>query len=141
MRLINNGGRCCGVKEIYGLPYHPSLIVNDLEEDPLDGTYPDAGDAGGFEEFRNPGKRFYTGARDQETAEDRLRVYLEYLDEMRPDGICQIILNVGVPGDPDEEHQRAWIPLLKKLGFTRSVTSLNSNSGNTIAIYHRKSGA
>src|SRR5690606_14939673 len=116
MYLINNGGRCCGVKEIYGLPSHPSLFVNDLEEDPLDGVYYDACDSCGLEDFQHPGKRFYTGARDRELAEDRLKAYLDYLDEMRPDGICQIILNVGVPGEPDEEHQRAWIPLLKKLG-------------------------
>jgi hypothetical protein len=135
MYLITHGGKCCGIKAIHALPYLPMRPVSALEDEDLC-TFRVTSESNGYFDYRNPAKKFYDKVAPMESGEERLRRYLAYLDEVRPQGVTEIVLTTYT----GNAHPAAWEPLLLSLGFKAVNSCKNSNSKQTITIYHRNSG-
>lgn len=138
MKLVCHGGKCCGIKTIHSLGSRADAVFPPLSKmkRPFrpDSAY----------DYHNPGKRFYYDSAPKETAKKRLDRYIAYCDQYRPDGIIEIVLSYR-PDALQFEHyyvnqMREWAPLLRRRRFRKVTESRNSNSGNTIVVYHRKSG-
>ena len=121
MRLILHGGKCCGMKCIYGLGYHPSEIVERKRKTkklPSESA-----------QYLSSPRSFFYEAAPEETKGERLDRLLEFLDEKRPLGICEIILaNWQLVG---------WRDFIKARGFVEVNKCINSNSLNRIHVFHR----
>lgn len=121
MRLILHGGKCCGMKCIYDLGYYPTEIVPRKRK---------------TKKLKNEGaaylsspKSFFYEAAPEETKGQRLNRLLEFLDEKRPKGICEIVLA--------DWQLVAWRDFIKARGFVEVNKCMNSNSGNSIHVFHR----
>jgi hypothetical protein len=129
MYIKLHGGACCGIKHIHdmgGSPdtklsardalidgatsfnRHPVRGVNDAHAD----TYP--------EDF------FYEEA-PAETGAKRLDRLLKFLKKRRPHGIVEIVLT---------NSQHLWFPVLEDHGFVKVTTAVNSNTDNTLNVFH-----
>lgn len=121
MRLILHGGQCCGFKCIYDLGYCPTETVPAKRKTK---KLQNEGDA-----YYSSPKSFFWESAPEETKGKRLDRLLEFLDEYRPQGICEIILA--------DWQLVAWRPFLLERGFKEVNKCKNSNSGNTIHVFHR----
>lgn len=121
MRLILHGGKCCGIKHIYDLGYS----AMDMERAKRETTeLPDEG-----ARYMSSVRPFFYPAAPAETKGARLDRYLAFLDENRPRGVCEIILS--------DWQLVGWRSFIESRGFKLVNKCKNSNSGNTIHIYHR----
>lgn len=132
MRLLCHGGKCCGMRHIYGLQSSPSRTVC-----PVDKTPDFFGPSNGAGEYQKPGQNFFSDAAPQEPAWRRLDRYLEYCDRRRPRGIVEVVVVSG--GFYTSQHDK-WRRSLIKRGFKKVNECWNSNSSNTLHVYHRNSG-
>lgn len=121
MRLILHGGKCCGFKHIYGLGNSPT---NYTPRKRKTAKLKNEGDA-----YMSSTRSFFYEAAPEETKGQRLDRLLKFLDEKRPKGICEIILA--------DWQLVAWRDFIKARGFVEVNKCKNSNSGNTIYVYHR----
>ncbi len=138
MELVFHGGKCCGIKTIYGFPDYPT----DLEEEIVtakksaDRNHDRCGD-----HIRSD-LPFFTLSAPEETAEARLRRYIDFCKERRPAGCIEVTLisklNSPCACGVCEIRSQAeiWEPLLFELGFHPVTAFKNSNSGNEVTIYH-----
>jgi hypothetical protein len=134
MQLSTHGGKCCGIKVIHQLPARPEGYVNAVDADALIPSH--TVDGYGLWDYRNPGKRFYPLSAPMETGGERLKRYLAYLDEVRPQGIAEITLTT----DYYWATPTGWEPVLTPLGFKAVNSCKNSNSNKVVTVYHRNSG-
>lgn len=121
MRLILHGGKCCGFKHIYDLGMYPS---EDAPRKRKTKKLKNEGDC-----YMSSPKSFFWEAAPAETKGQRLDRLLEFLDEYRPNGICEIILSAY--------QLVGWRDFIKARGFVEVNKCKNSNSGNMIYVYHR----
>lgn len=126
MHLGFHGGKCCGIKTIYGFFNHPYTD----EEGALLATSANNNDANGH--AVSSGMSFFHEAAPVEKPVERLDRYLKYLRRRRPSGIVEITLAVGGCVDQKED----WEPVLLDRGFRVVNSCKNSNSGNTVFVYH-----
>jgi hypothetical protein len=136
MLFVAHGGHCCGMNHIYGLSDGPSRLlpevpmgtiaffkhwnskvasgeVKTLPQHPLGGIYPNA--------------------RPKETTLERMKAFIEWSKKnWRPSGIIEVV----TAGSQDVD----WRPELEKLGFKLVNQALNSNSLNTLYVYHLNTG-
>lgn len=121
MRLILHGGMCCGMKQIYGMGYS---VLEMLPAKRLTKKLANEG-----HQYMSSKKDFHYPSAPKETAGARLDRYLAFLDAHRPKGICEIIL---------ADHQLyVWRDFIKERGFVEVNKCKNSNSLNTIHVFHR----
>lgn len=80
------------------------------------------------------GMRWYYPKRKRETIGDRLKAYIKWADSDRSGQVLEIVLGL------EDWNQKAWIPFIEKLGFKLVTLFENSNSGNTVGIWHRVTG-
>lgn len=146
--LVFHGGDCCGIKHIYNLSFGPDMETGALEEwNPktdlnISHRY-DEKDYGEAEEEWDDitdgcatlGMRWYFPKRKRETLGQRVKAYVKWADEQREGQVIEIVLGLG-----DEFNQKAWVPFIEKLGFKLVTLFENSNSGNTVGIFHRVTG-
>ncbi len=125
MILTFHGGLCCGIKTIHGFSN-----TTDWNCDALDEIGADNRDQAASQSHQN--ERFFHEAAPQETALERLDRYLEYCDRRRPQGVIEVVLAAS-----DWAQLPAWEPVLLERGFKMVTSAKNSNSNNTIYIYHR----
>lgn len=115
-----HGGACCGIKHIWGLPPSPSSTVGrkgKQKAGPNEATQYYRGNAS-----------FFPITAPLEKASDRLNRIIDYIKSRRPGGIIEIVLS---------SHQLLnWREHLKSIGFVEVNKVRNSNSGNTIHVYH-----
>ena len=122
--LSLHGGRCCGVKHLYGFNNPPNTALGAMNVAP-------AQCQNIHDDHCYPGENFYPGPAPQEKAIERLDRILEFLDEKRPNGILQVVLIA---------HQKLWWHkelVKRKRGFKLVSECHNSNSGNRLYVYHR----
>lgn len=130
MHLGFHGGLCCGIKTIYGFPVKPEGNVYELEKTSINNA-----DQQGNQVSSND--RFYHLEAPKEPALDRLKRYIDYLKEHRPQGIVEVVL-----AETTEESYKTycqytnWNDTLLELGFKESVSARNCNSGNIVHVYH-----
>jgi len=132
MQLVFHGGKCCGIKTIYGLGYGPNAptaIQPALEALPKRDDRDQCGWDCSSED------RFFHEEAPKESATDRLDRYIDYMKRRRPCNIVEIV--IAIRNDNfDWSCQRFWPDVLKEKGFKEVNRHLNSNSGNTCAVFH-----
>lgn len=120
MHLAFHGGKCCGIKTIYGFSYNPQDHVDAIPEIAMDNRDQGDGDA-------SSSTRFFHEEAPSEAALTRFDRYIEYVKRRRPKHIIEVVLN---------NFQKLWVDVLKERGFKKSVSAVNSNTGNTVTVWH-----
>lgn len=125
LRLVAHGGLCCGVKTIYGFTCSPESKLAALQACPADNrdTYGN---------YVHSNDRFFNDAAPEETYLERLDRYLAFLEKKRPKGLVEVTLTTS--------QLCVWGNLLRKRGFKKVTTFVNSNSGNTVVVLHKTYG-
>jgi hypothetical protein len=134
-------GKCCGMKTIWGMGCKPvSYEDGGNKKEYL------LGKLGALEKPMKHDKvgagveshtRFYHHAAPMETRLQRLDRYLNFVKDERPNNIIEIILAESIN---HYSNQMEWVPELEKRGFKFVNKCKNSNSGNTIHVYHLNVG-
>lgn len=137
MRLAFHGGMCCGIKTVFDMGYSPNHNVEELFEDNDPHDDPDMS----YEEVSSF-TRFFTDAAPQETGRRRLERYIRYMEEHRPNNILECVLANYDSGGGSKmyDQQLNWGPTLLELGFKMVNSHKNSNSGNSVFVYHKNIG-
>lgn len=121
MQILLHGGKCCGIKHIFGLEFAPHGTV-DAKRKNKPPEYEGDG-------YVTSNRNFFHIAAPQESAGERFDRMLEFLDDRRPGGICEVVL---------ADWQRdGWHDFVVGRGFKETTSGINSNSDNTVTIYHR----
>lgn len=120
MQLRLHGGMCCGIKHIEGFDTppkqnQPALNVNGY-------VYGASG------QQKHPGEEFFRGEAPQESSEDRLDRYLDFLRKNTPGCLVDICLTSWQTAYWDKE--------LTKRGFKVVAKFTNSNTTANIVVYH-----
>lgn len=130
MRISLHGGNCCGIKCINGLYYYPDLEL--AARKPIKRTSFGQKYSSGVNDMiqSNPyGKYdFFNGAAPKETYTQRLDRFITFIKTYRSHHAIEIVLN--------KTSQKAWVPVLEERGFKLVTESKNSNTMNTIQIFH-----
>ena len=127
MDLLFHGGLCCGIKTIYSLGTDPDALCVSLEKIAVD-------DRDQYGYHVSSADRFFHKAAPEETKKERLKRYIEYCHERRPQGMIEVTTAI----DPYDKwlSQGLWEPILLELGFKLVTEFKNSNSGNTVKVWH-----
>jgi hypothetical protein len=121
MELKYHGGLCCGVKTLKGFYYYPETVLPAIEA-----TKPTQDDIYG-RNFHTE-KNFFYRAAPEETALERLKRYISFMEAVRPQNLLEAFLI--------DSQLIKWEEDLRKLGFKKIVTFKNSNTGQWITLYH-----
>lgn len=145
MRLVFHGGKCCGIRTIYGLPtciYNKGspekeqVVPINLDKKDVDPKLivPDYPDIRG--NHVSSDKDFYPYYRPMESVEERLEEFLIFLRKHRPNGIVEVALAES-EGDQTylTKQKTLFEPLLLKHGFKEVSSCKNSNTGRRIHVY------
>jgi len=127
MLLVFHGGLCCGIKTVYNMGYKPEDSHKELKAVPRDDR-----DKNGFDTSSKD--RFFHLEAPKETGKERLQRYIEYMKKYRPQNILEVCLASSYSKDYNQIHN--WGPVLEEFGFKCVTKATNSNSSNTVAIYH-----
>ena len=135
MRLAAHGGCCCGIKTIHGLGESPDDLISKKEPHKHVLTLHDADQLG----YAPHGDiNLFTAGAPEETEGSRFKRVLDHLKDIRPAGVCEVVTvdsddadNYGLLATTDK-----WGDFLAGLGFYKVTSAKNSNSGNTIDIWH-----
>lgn len=137
-KIAFHSGLCCGIKIIHGLGEYPEAMAHELVST-VGGTIHDNADQYGHDVSST--KNFFTSAAPEETYIDRIDRYIKFIDAVRPNGIIEIALaeelNAAVDC-ADIQQVTVWEPLLLPRGFEQVTSCYNSNSGNHVFVFHRK---
>ena len=125
MLLVFHGGKCCGIKTIYGLGTDPNAKTNSLDAHKARNH-----DSNG-DEVKSDLTFFHEGA-PYETCVERLKRYIDFMERRRP----QNILEIALAESSFWTDQSKWFPVLLEHGFKEVTVHKNSNSGNTIHVFH-----
>jgi len=121
LKVVGHGGSCCGMYHIHQMGLDPNQ--NDVEL--VNGRMKPLTTGG-----------YYHGLFNRtvpaEPLKDRLKRLVEFIDDIRPNGILEVVLAVGPFRD-----QSKWNGPLLDLGFKVVNECHNSNSLNRIRVYHR----
>lgn len=120
MQAYIHGGKCCGIKHIFGLGYHPDEML------PRRGKSKKLKNEGSC--FMNSTRPFFHESAPAETYLKRLERIIAFIQVNRPWGVIEVVLS-----DCQLLH---WRPKIEELGFKLVNKCKNSNSGQTIHIYH-----
>ena len=131
MQLAFHIGKCCGIKTIWGMGVNPLGDEYALPE--LSGKVQH--DRMGAAVDTN--LRFFHEEAPQESKLKRLDRYLKFVRRERPQHIVEIVLAESAYYHAD---QSAWVPELEARGFRLVNSCMNSNSRNTIHVYHLNVG-
>lgn len=120
MQAYLHGGKCCGIKHIEGLQYHPHYILlpkKASKQLPYEGN-----------SYMNSTRPFFHEAAPQETYVERLDRILNFIKVNRPQGVVEIVLAAT--------QLQAWRSLIEERGFKQVTKCKNANSGNNMYIFH-----
>ena len=131
LKIAFHGGKCCGIRHIHGFSFYPHQTSRQPALDKQEGflSLDRSGD-----DVSSSLNVFYKEA-PEESLYERLDRYIKFLQGFRPGGVIEVCLSRGKYDcfDQIKLHEEE----LFKHGFS-VVTELaaNSNTGNTIRIYH-----
>lgn len=133
MHFRQHGGWCCGIKQIAGFRRLPTDLMScrDVVAAARDNKY-DLAFAAWVSDHEGS---LYPKKEPAETYLQKLDRYLGYNDKLFPSGVVEVVLATSVYPHMD---QKVWMPVLEERGFELVTSNPNSNSGNTIHIYHRR---
>lgn len=126
MKLVFHGGQCCGIKTIHDLGYFPDSTLAPLSKVPVD-------DSDQYGKEVSSLQRFFHREAPAESGVERLKRYIEYCHERRPQGLIEITTaDDALAGI----SQHLWNPILTELGFKVVSEFKNSNSDRTVKVWH-----
>ena len=131
MNLSFHIGKCCGIKTIWNMGVNPIGDTEALSE--LKGKMQHDRIGAAVDTHL----RFFHEKAPQESKLKRLDRYLKFVKRERPQNIVEIVLAESAYGHVD---QSAWVPELETRGFRLVNSCMNSNSRNTIHVYHLNVG-
>lgn len=139
MELVFHGGKCCGIKTIYGFSCPPDHNLPARQK-----TVHENEDQHGRHVRSN--LSFFAEEAPVETGAARLDRLLAYADEYRPSGIIEAVLAQHPSHDDPANTNKygmaqkdIWEETLLSRGFFLVNHNKNSNTGNTCYVYHRNS--
>lgn len=124
-KLVFHGGLCCGIKTIHGFYPSPNSLAAELQAVPRD-------DSDQLGHNVNSNQRFFTDAAPEEKMSERIDRYIAFVKEHRPQHIIEVVIAHFQLG--------MWKEFLRSRQFRKVTEAKNSNSGNTIYIYHKRIG-
>lgn len=131
MQIGYHGGKCCGIKTIFGMNYDPDLNVGRLAAITYDGTLHGIDAAG--RTVSSEMNMYWGPELPNQTGEERLKAYLAFLRQKRPSGLVEIALAETIY---PSTSQARWFPVLQALGFRCVARWKNSNSTNWCSVWH-----
>jgi hypothetical protein len=137
-RLVNHGGLCCGIKTIHSLCYGPNWKASPLEAVPKNDRAKN-----GYNVWSS--LRYFTDSAPAETYGERVERYIKFVEKYAPKHLIEITLessqyNGTNYGWNDAGKYPGWKKFLKKHGFKKVSEFVNSNSGNTVLVFHKLIG-
>lgn len=127
MDLMYHTGYCCGVKQIWGFGPAPKALLDAIPKPAKPQELSEASTL----------RRVYTHENiPAETAEARLGRYVKYVIQKWPGHLIEACLIVEPSTFKGYENQKAWIPIVEEMGFHKVNEFKNSNTSNTIGVYH-----
>jgi hypothetical protein len=134
LRLLFHGGMCCGVKTLYGFPMTktPETYTQSAKEKKKKVD----NDADGSKVSSD--MDFFTEEAPAENVIARLDRLIDFCKKRRPSGIIEATLIDGLAWTSMSEYNqvKTYEPYLLERGFKLSCKNKNSNSGNTVHVYH-----
>lgn len=122
MELVTHGGRCCGIKTIHTFYGKPEDLIHARSA-----TGAEKNDS--IYAVSNIGKPFHWPALPVESGTARLKRFIDFVKEHRPDHLIEAVLN---------NYQRpSWGDTLLEHGFRCVSVHRNSNTQATIYTYHK----
>lgn len=122
MNVYLHGGKCCGIKHIFGLGTSPNDLIGakrktkGIKKDESRGYY-------------NSTLNFFSPSAPQEKYKDRLKRIVDWIIERRPQGIIEIVLS--------NYQINFWRQHVEALGFEQVSKANNSNSNGVIYVFHK----
>lgn len=134
-RLVNHGGLCCGIKTIYGLGYSPDSPAKVLEAVP----YNNRAKCG---DHVWSSLRYFSDAAPAETYAERVERYIKFVQKHAPKHLIEVVLESGQYEGACSWNSSypGWKAFLRKHKFKKVNSFLNSNSGNTVLVFHKTIG-
>lgn len=120
MQAYIHGGKCCGIKHIQGLDYDPHAMLSAKRSGK---KLMNEGSC-----YMNSTRPFFYEAAPAETYLKRFDRILAFIKANRPKGVIEVVLS--------DFQLVTWRPLIEERGFKLVTKAKNSNSGQTIHIYH-----
>ena len=154
LRVVADGGNCCGLKHIYGFGQKPTekqAAYRTLKgRQTVGGDNPYGCQMGGDHSHRDKDATYVD--LPKQSGEQRL---YDLVETVRKNGLkrhliqCTLVdgYGIGSDGNPDWEipeaclnlnewyHQRNWYPVLEKAGFKQVNRWMNTNSGNYVTCW------
>lgn len=137
MYLVFHGGKCCGIKTIYGFSAPNEILAARDKTSPL--NHDKQGNTVGSDIY------FFTDGAPKETRLKRFERLIDFCRRERPHGLIEVALatiDVYLYSDDGEEYlgkiaqDALWGPLLEERGFKEVTKFKNSNTGRNITVYH-----
>lgn len=129
MDVVTHGGQCCGIKTIHGFPYWSSDPTNSVIQKLSGRTCPEGLMPDQYDLQENAGTPFRREALPEEKAIDRLDRLIEIVRTHRPSHLIEAVLN--------HIQRPYWEAELLKREFRLVTTHSNSNTLNSIYVYHK----
>lgn len=140
MRIVPSNSGCCGVKYIRDFP-HPDKMMSAINREEWDEYNPE----GDTTEPDDPYSCIFEGKAPEETAVERLKRFLRFLQETRCDGrveayLAPVAVNKPMCGDCNCGAHCAqyplWRPILLELGWKELPSFHNGNSDNYVGHFY-----
>ncbi len=154
LRVVADGGNCCGLKHIYGFGNSPTTrcaayrTLKGRQTAGIDNPY--GCQLGGDHGHRDKDATYVD--LPEQTAEQR---FYDLVETIRKNGLKRHLIQCtlvdgyghGSDGSPDWEiheayldlnewyHQRQWYPIMEKAGFKQVNRWMNSNSSNYVTCW------
>lgn len=135
MYIRPHGGGCCGMTHIYSLGVDPKFVLGAVTKPSVIPQNNQNVLYSRPKESNEERLRWIIstiGTRCQQVGNPRLPCNCEDLTIARPGGIIEVVLT---------QHQVIlWRPVLEDIGFKEVNSAVNSNSNNTIHVFHLNTG-
>lgn len=127
LHLVSHGGHCCGIKTIWGFGADPDDMAMAVKRVVTAKEATNAAIA-----------RLCMTNVDlpQEPGRDRLKRYVDYAVKAWPGHLLEVAIVVKNAPHLAYSSQKAWIPILEDLGFKKVNEFKNSNTTNTVGVFH-----
>jgi hypothetical protein len=130
VKISLHGGECCGIKHIHGLGRYPHVGIASRRALPVNTAF-GQWSMRAINDMRYSNKKadcdFYNLSAPSETYEKRFKRFVKFIKEHRAQGTIEVVINYS---------QKVWIPILEEQGFKMVSSGKNSNTANTIEIWH-----
>lgn len=131
MRVQLHGGRCCGIKHIYGLESYPNMNIAARPALPEKKTsfrpY-----LGGHNDMRKTFQDFFCEAAPKETYAERFKRIVAFIKAKRTTSFGGGVIEVVVTN----YQETRWKPIFEAEGFKLVSSFKNGNTGSQVRVWH-----